>query len=269
MKMPSINELGKRKRVQVSTSTQKAIEFALNQNRELQDLIREKILALAQRKAQNRKRSQELMGCLYSSWSMEDFTNSPPFVPLPASFYNAFGKKVRKRKIEENVQNGKCQQAGVSLTTKNIMKKWRYPIDGKWKAHYFVDPFDSMPEPNCDAKRSAHIMKSVPNMDDYKWKDFEIESVIKAVDKISRPLTDDDWKEIQKSVPTKSEDQLKLKYVNDFSPSINKDEFSKDESLKIIQLVYESNGDPKWDEVSKRYILVTYVINSLKIPFSL
>ena len=50
-----------------STSTKRAIEDALKRNRELQEFIRGKIFALAEKKARNRKRSQVLMGCLYSS----------------------------------------------------------------------------------------------------------------------------------------------------------------------------------------------------------
>ena len=137
-----------------------------------------------------------------------------------------------------------------------MIQKWRNPENAKWKTHFFVDPNDSVPPQNEDTKKRSHALKFVPNINDYKWKSAEIDNLLDAIKSCSDSSSassllpnEIDWKKVQSAVPTKSIDQLRLKYFCQVCPKINFKEFSREESLKIIELVHVKGGQPKWEEV--------------------
>lgn len=146
----------------------------------------------------------------------------------------------------------------MKYQTKTIISKWRYPKDGRWREVYFSDPHHDMPLPNSDVAKRKKLTASLPSAVDYKWSPAEIKKLKEVVQKVQSDGDGDiDWSAVHEkfredndSFEKKTRTQLHHKYLYSLSPLTNKSNFTKDESLKIMELVHLGDGQPRWDEVS-------------------
>mmetsp|Transcript_26094 Transcript_26094/g.40458 ORF Transcript_26094/g.40458 Transcript_26094/m.40458 type:complete len:510 (-) Transcript_26094:42-1571(-) len=245
-----------------ATSTSLQIETALRHNQNLQNQIAAKIHKIALLKAQNRQKASRLLAS-YLKDDEDSKEDDDAFPVKSEKFYKAFAKTLRKG-LDKTNPDGTRKQPGMKYQAKTIISKWRYPKDGRWREVYFSDPHHDTPVPNSDVAKREKLTANIPSLDDYKWSAAEVKKLKDAVQSVQSADSNDndgdiDWSAVYvkfheggkvDSASKKTKTQLRLKYLYSASPLINKSKFTKDESLKILELVHLSDGQPKWDEVA-------------------
>jgi len=86
-----------------SSDVKAALKLALERNLEFQCEVKKNIIAISKKKAENRRRSQELMAFLFTNWCIEDERKTPATEMEPDQYFQLFYRKLRKKKIAQNL----------------------------------------------------------------------------------------------------------------------------------------------------------------------
>jgi hypothetical protein len=255
---------------EISFDIEKALEFNLNLQRDLQ----ERLILISKKKARNRMRCLNLSRCVDK---------------------NVFDSKV-DLKLRQRYDDSQ----------KDAQRDWKITNEGKIKTRrFFIDPDKSVPESNQDTIRrrewegnltSSGANRFIPfskleiellkhHAEDVRTKQqnkFRLESGdeslsikdehidFKAVtEAIAAELQTKKLSNFQKAaqdshsfsqlgipnpdyLESRSWIDYRLKYLCSLSPSINKSPISKQESLMILEALHKYEGNPPWDILAKK-----------------
>lgn len=264
-----------------------SIEKALNANRRLQTGLLSRIQNVSRLKKTNREMCAQIvlaMDRCYSERDMLGIDKTTAGSPLDldcnqtssllpsASSLASKGAKKRKK------------------PPSHIIRTWSYNENRKWTKRFFVDPDKNIPEPNADILRRREWEGDMISMDKDRfqsWSTNESNTLKICAEKVRKqqnegnntPIKDAeiDYHQVTQLVQEQLSAQkvssrqekkkyhravcdYRIKFLTDLSPSINKGPFTKEESLKIIELLHEHNDHPRWDIVAR-------ILNTNRTPF--
>lgn len=242
-------------------------------NRLVQQAVREQLIVLAHKKAENRRLASKLTAHVSSAWNELDKANSEE-IPDPIEgiiksiIIEEDSQKEQENDVDEPLDGRQKKRKRKSHANskvsviKKTLGKWKYDPYRRWTRCFFVDPNGSVPEPNPGAvQRRTMEQGNFFFHTDPPWGYPErkaIETLVRQQQEASFTVGSIDWNKVAEGLknkaaltttkdakPYRTPEECRLFYLG----LLNQSPFRKEESLVTLEQIHYQGNRPSWNNV--------------------